>query len=164
MKILIGIGSNIDAEANLRAAASRLKALWPSVRFSSVWRSKAREIEDQPDFLNAVAMIESDDLLNKIFVQLLAIEKELKKSIEFRYGPRTIDLDVLLVENTKYEDRNTKMIVPHPKMHERRFVLEPLIELVGEDFAHPALKRPLKEFLDEVKRQECERTKIQLHE
>lgn len=160
MKIMIGMGSNIDAEINLCAAAARLKKLWPNILFSSVYRSKAREVEDQPDFLNAVAIVESSDRLNKIFVQLIAVEKGLKKDIQFRYGPRTIDLDVLLA--SPIPNPNPQLIIPHPKLHERRFVLEPLIELVGENFMHPVLKRPLKEFLEEVKNQDCNKTTIKL--
>lgn len=100
MIVYIGMGSNIEPEKNLRATAAMLKILWPDIRFSSVWRSRARDVEDQPDFLNAVASFDSTQAFYRTFDQLLSVEKGLKKEIKFRCGPRTIDLDVLLVSPT----------------------------------------------------------------
>lgn len=161
------MGSNIDPEVNMRAAAVLLQKEWPEIRFSSVWQSKAMEVSDQPDFLNAVAAFESAQELYKIFDQLLAMEKRLKKDVQFRFGPRTIDLDLLLATLTPHPSpegggERQGITIPHPKLHARRFVLEPLIELVGKNFVHPVLKKPLKEFLEQVKEQECEKVKVKL--
>lgn len=125
--VFIGIGSNIDAENNLKAASAMLRLRWPDTRFSSVYKTAAREVTDQADFLNAVAEIETDESPEAIAQTLQSIEHDLKKAPPFKYGPRTIDLDLLL-----YGDRTIQtsdLTVPHPRMRERRFVLEPLSEL-----------------------------------
>ncbi len=117
------------------------------------------EVNDQADFLNAACRFESDETPTEILKKLQKIEKTLKKSPPFRYGPRTIDLDLLLVgEEVRTEDP----ILPHPKLHERRFVLEPLLELGGGELMHPIFHRTLQSYLPDVKGQECRKTNIQL--
>ena len=116
--IFLGLGSNIDPEANLKAAAKELRDIWPDIRFSHVYRSKAAEVTDQPDFLNAVAVIETDETPEKIASRLHTIEKILKKNPPFRFGPRTIDLDLLLYGDDTIT--TAKLTVPHPRMHQRR--------------------------------------------
>lgn len=125
--MFIGIGSNIDAETNLAACAEMLRADYPDITFSSIYRTAARDEEDQDDFLNAVARLETDDDPEDIRITLNAIEQELKKAPPYDKGPRTIDLDVLLYDDLKQND--PELTVPHPRMLERRFVLEPLCEL-----------------------------------
>lgn len=117
------------------------------------------EVTDQADFLNAVALFESADSPQEILEKLQAIEGSLKKSVPYRFGPRTIDLDLLLVD---YKVSKKDPILPHPKMHERRFVLEPLCELVDPATQHPSLRWSMRELLEMVKEQGCERTKIKL--
>ena len=169
-RVLIGLGSNVEPEENLRQAAKMLGEHWPAIRFSSVYRTAPREYADQPDFLNAAAVVETDESPEQILAALGAMEQVLGKSPSFRFGPRTIDLDLLLYGEeilpsrsewgrTRAEDELT---VPHPRLHERRFVLEPLRELMGPGQMHPALAQPLSELLRETKDQRCERTQIVL--
>lgn len=164
------MGSNIDPEANLKAAAGFLRDLWPTIKFSSVYRSPATERPDQPDFLNAAACFESDESPEEIHTKLQTIEATLKKNPPYRFGPRTIDLDLLLygskilpsiqewLPNKQPETRNQKLVLPHPRLHERRFVLEPLTELGAGNLLHPELYRTLKSYLPDVEEQECEST------
>ncbi len=137
-----------------------LRALWPGIRFSSVYRAAAREEMQQPEFLNAVASIETKEDPWAVFQKMQIVEQALKKAPPYRYGPRTIDLDLLF-----YEDRAPEtpgITLPHPKMAERRFVLEPLCELVNPDETHPLLHRTWRELLEKTSDQPCTRTDITL--
>jgi 2-amino-4-hydroxy-6-hydroxymethyldihydropteridine diphosphokinase len=159
-RALIGLGSNIDPEKNLREAARMLREIWPEIRFSSVFRTAPREREDQPDFLNAVAVAETNEAPDEVLRALERIERALKKAPPFRFGPRTIDLDLLLYDDRVQSDAS--LTLPHPRMHERRFVLEPLLELVEPHATHPVLKRSWQDLLDQTSDQECTRTGISL--
>lgn len=173
VSVFLGLGSNINPEANLRSAADLLRSHWPGVRFSHVYRSKAREVENQDDFLNAVAVIETDESPQTIADHLHAIEKQLKKSPPFKFGPRTIDLDLLLYgdlilpsrEKWPHESTNQRvneLTIPHPRMHERRFVLEPLCELIDPKARHPVLDSTWKELLQKTMDQDCRRAGFDL--
>lgn len=150
------MGSNIDAETNLRASADLIRREWPSVRFSSVWQTKAMEVTTQADFLNAVAVFDATDSPEFIHGKLQGIERALKKSPPFRFGPRTIDLDILLYGEQIIQ--TSDLTVPHPKLHQRRFVLEPLIELGAGEMVHPIQQKKLNDFLPHIIDQECKRT------
>lgn len=158
-QIFIGLGSNIDPETNLRKAALMLHEHFPNIRFSSVYRTAAREVETQEDFLNAVALIQINQKTNKppqeILSILQSIERALHKSPPYRFGPRTIDLDLLLYADSQFSMLNSQLVVPHPRMHERRFVLEPLCELIDSTLMHPVLKKSWKELLSTVQHQKC---------
>ncbi len=171
MLVAIGIGSNIDPESNLKAAATMLREEWPGIRFSSVVQSKARDHEDQRDFLNAVAIMETDKSPKEILNKLQFIEQKLKKNPSFRFGPRTIDLDLLLYgENVfptnnawkAYQQTSNALIIPHPRMHERRFVLEPLCSLLSPNALHPMLRRNFQSLLNSVHDQQCTCTTVVL--
>lgn len=158
VSIYISLGSNISPEQNLTAAASMLRKSFPGIRFSSVYQTKARDVEDQPDFLNAVAAFESEESPQQIHEKLVSIEQTLKKNPPFRSGPRTIDLDLLLYGD---EVINTSSLtVPHSRMHERRFVLEPLSKLLDSTQKHPISGKTWKELLQQTIHQECEHMPI----
>lgn len=148
--MFIGIGSNIEAEKNLRACAEILRADYPNIRFSSVYETAAREAEDQDDFLNAVATFETDETPEEIRITLTTIEQDLKKNPPYDKGPRTIDLDVLLYDDLQQHDPT--LTIPHPRMLDRRFVLEPLCELDSSWNAS----------LLQTKEQDCKKTEILL--
>lgn len=131
MRAYIGLGSNLgDRETTLRAA---LDALAAAPGITQVTVSSVRETEpvgylDQPSFLNAAAAVETDLRPRELLDLLLRIERELGRTREgARYGPRTIDLDLLLYGSERVEEAG--LTVPHPRLHERLFVLEPLAEL-----------------------------------
>lgn len=131
----IGLGANLgDAAAALRSALAALP-LVPGVRLvraSRLYSTPAWGIEQQPDFVNAVAMIETSLAPAALLDALLGLERQFGRDREAgrRWGPRTLDLDLLL-----YADLSIAvpgLTLPHPHMHERAFVLVPLLELDPE--------------------------------
>jgi 2-amino-4-hydroxy-6-hydroxymethyldihydropteridine diphosphokinase len=117
-------------------------------------------VHTQDHFLNAVARVETSDKPEDIQRHLRSIEEKLKKAPPFRFGPRTIDLDLLL-----YDDQIAHapdLTLPHPRMHERRFVLEPLSELLNPRSRHPVLGKTWEELLRKTIDQECTPTNITL--
>ena len=144
----------------MQSAAEMLKVEFPGIYFSSVYRTKARDREDQADFLNAVAAFESNASPEDVQEKLRAIEQALKKNPPYPKGPRTIDLDFLLYGNTVME--TPALTIPHPRMHERRFVLEPLMELLQPDTLHPTLRTSWSAIMGKTLAQKCEKTAIQL--
>jgi 2-amino-4-hydroxy-6-hydroxymethyldihydropteridine diphosphokinase len=143
----IGLGSNLgEREIHLNAALALLRG-HPQIVLSRVSRfrwSKPVGMVEQPDFLNAVAEAESSLGPHELLEALLDIEAQLGRVREMRWGPRTIDLDLLLMDGLVVSDAALQL--PHPRMHERRFVLEPLAELAPGLF-HPVLKRTVAELL-----------------
>ncbi|HVC86911.1 MAG TPA: 2-amino-4-hydroxy-6-hydroxymethyldihydropteridine diphosphokinase [Gaiellaceae bacterium] len=128
----VGLGSNLgDREALVRRAAELLGAL----RLSTIAETEPWGYEHQPRFLNAVAEVETP-LAPRAFLDLLLdVERRLgRERVGPRWGPRTIDLDLLLYGEAELDEPG--LVVPHPHLTERLFVLEPLHELV------PALKIP----------------------
>ncbi|MBV8079169.1 MAG: 2-amino-4-hydroxy-6-hydroxymethyldihydropteridine diphosphokinase [Actinobacteria bacterium] len=131
-RAFVGLGSNLgDREAAIREAASRLDA----VRLSTIRETEPWGNPDQPSFLNAVAELDTGLTPIELLGRMLAVELSLGRMRDgTKWGPRTIDLDLLL-----YGDRQVDqdgLTVPHPHLHERLFVLEPLAEL------DPALEVP----------------------
>ena len=158
--VYIGIGSNIDSTNNMEKCATLLIEEWPEIAFSSVYKSAPLEVEEQEEFLNAVAKLESNESPQDILLRLRSIEKTLKKSPPFRFGPRTIDLDVLLYDDLILEEET--LTIPHPRMHERKFVIAPLCELIDTQLQHPTLNQTWEEIEHETHDQECRKTKMAL--
>lgn len=130
----IGLGANLgDREAALRAALDGLAAT-PGVDVVAV--SSFRETDpvgylDQPRFLNGAAAVETELSPRELLDALLAVERALGRTRDGpRFGPRTIDLDLLVYGATVVDEPG--LTVPHPRLHERRFALEPLAELDPE--------------------------------
>jgi 2-amino-4-hydroxy-6-hydroxymethyldihydropteridine diphosphokinase len=128
--VFIGIGSNLgDREWLIREALSLLGAK-DGIEVAAV--SAIRETDpvgvvDQPRFLNAAARLETELSARDVLDTLLAVERELGRVRVERYGPRTIDLDLLVYGDQVIDEPGLR--VPHPRLQERRFVLEPLAEL-----------------------------------
>jgi 2-amino-4-hydroxy-6-hydroxymethyldihydropteridine diphosphokinase len=127
----VGLGSNIGERERMIWGAIHMLAFNPEVDVVAV--SSIRETEpvgllDQPRFLNAAAALETDLGPQALLELLLTVERELGRTRDGpRFGPRTIDLDLLLYEDEAVDEPG--LIVPHPRLRERRFVLEPLAEL-----------------------------------
>jgi 2-amino-4-hydroxy-6-hydroxymethyldihydropteridine diphosphokinase len=128
----IGLGSNLGArEENLRAALERLGRVGP-LRVSRLRETEPVGVIDQPRFLNAAAELETDLGPRELLARLLEIERELgrERVAETRWGPRPIDLDLLVYGEEAIDEPG--LTVPHPRLAERRFALEPLHELAPE--------------------------------
>jgi 2-amino-4-hydroxy-6-hydroxymethyldihydropteridine diphosphokinase len=144
----VGLGSNLGNRAGhlLLAVRGMLDAGLDVIRLSSIYETAPVENENQPAFLNMVAELRGPTLPapEQLLARLLRIEYALGRTREVPMGPRTIDLDLLLVKD---EQLNTQFLtLPHPRLHLRRFVLVPLNELVP-NLVHPVLKKPVRELL-----------------
>lgn len=145
----VGLGSNLGHRAGylLLAVRGMLDAGLDVIRLSNVYETAPVENENQPAFLNMVAELRGSTLSSaeQLLARLLRIEYALGRTRDIHQGPRTIDLDLLLF---KEERRNTEfLMLPHPRLHLRRFVLVPLNELVP-NLVHPVLKKQVRELLE----------------
>ena len=141
----IGLGANLgDREQMLREAVQRLATLGEVKAVSSLYETEPVGFLDQPRFLNAVAAIETVRTAGEIVPALLAIERDLGRTRTFRNAPRTLDLDLLLLGDETIDTPDVAL--PHPRMHERAFVLVPLAEIAPEEI-HPVLRRRFVELL-----------------
>ena len=144
----IGLGSNLgDRTATLRTAIQRLEALGRITGISSLYETEPVGYLEQPAFLNAVVALNTELAPVDLLQALLGIERDLGRTRSFRNAPRTIDLDLLLVDDVTLE--TTDMTLPHPRLHERAFVLVPLVELVPE-MVHPKSGQTIREMLREL--------------
>ncbi len=149
-KAYIALGSNMGEKKNYLELA--LKAMDETagikvVKKSSVIQTKPWGNVNQDDFLNAVAEIETYLKPAELMTELLRIEKELDRVREIKWGPRTIDLDIVLFDDVISNDEY--VILPHPLMHLRKFVLEPLNE-IAPNALHPLKNKRIFELLAEV--------------
>ena len=126
----VGLGANIGApRRQIEVAIEEIKKL-PETRFisaSSYYRSAPLGYADQPDFLNAVVEIDTGLAPEALLDQLQDIEKRHDRKRPFPNAPRTLDLDLLLFGNARIA--SARLTLPHPRMHQRAFVLLPLLEL-----------------------------------
>ena len=148
MEAYIGLGANMDDRAgHLRRALQRLEAAGEVrvVAVSPVYETAARIVEDQPDFLNACAKVETTLPADKLMKRMLEVERSLGRRRRRDKGARKIDLDLLLYEDSKIEE--PELTVPHPGLAERGFVLVPLADIAPQ-LVPPGLKRTVSELRD----------------
>jgi 2-amino-4-hydroxy-6-hydroxymethyldihydropteridine diphosphokinase len=142
----LSLGSNVgDREAQLRGAVNRLAALGRVAAVSSFYQTEPVEFTDQPWFLNCAVALETGVTPQQLMGSLLAIEKQMGRERVQKKGPRSIDIDILLFDDLVVDTK--EVTIPHPAMHERRFVLEPLAEIAPE-VVHPLLKKNIRDLLD----------------
>ena len=144
----VGMGSNLGDRAGylLLAVRGMLDAGLDVIRLSSIYETAPVENEAQPNFLNMVAELRGSTLPrpDQVLARLLRIEYALGRTRAVPMGPRTIDLDLLIVKDERV---NTDFLtLPHPRLHLRRFVLVPLNELVPT-LVHPVVKKPVRDLL-----------------
>ncbi len=124
----IGIGSNLDnPEANVLRAITCLQEEFQLVSCSSLYRTKPWGVTEQPDFINAVAIISVSCNPRQLLEKVKAIEISIGRTATYRWGPRVIDLDILTFGNLTISEPD--LIIPHPGLYERAFVLAPLAEI-----------------------------------
>jgi len=129
----VGLGSNLDdPRTQVLQALQALNSL-PHTRVlarSSLYRSAPVGYLEQPDFINAVAQLETALSPRALLDALLALEQECGRTREFLNAPRTLDLDVLLYDELRHHEHG--LTIPHPQMHLRAFVLRPLLEIAPD--------------------------------
>jgi 2-amino-4-hydroxy-6-hydroxymethyldihydropteridine diphosphokinase len=129
----LGLGSNLgDREAHLSGAVRALEN-WEGVRvtaLSSLWETPPWGIEEQPHFLNACVLIETTLSPIEVLDACLAIERDHGRERSLRWGPRTLDMDVLYYDDVVMADE--RLILPHPRMFLRSFVLAPLAQIAPD--------------------------------
>ena len=132
MRAYVGFGANLgDPASTLRSAAAELgRRAGRIVAASPVYRSAPVGVTDQPPFLNAVAALEPALSADRLLDLLLAVEAEHGRVREVRWGPRTLDLDLIAYGDEVRDD--AILTLPHPRAHEREFVLRPLCDVAPE--------------------------------
>lgn len=148
--IFLSLGSNINnPKANLDKTIKILSA-HQSVNIcktSKYYRTAPVDYLHQPEFINCAVWIKSALNIHKFYKLIKKIEKEMGTQKEFKNGPRVIDIDIIFYSDQVIMTSDLK--IPHPKMHERKFVLVPLEEL-KPDFIHPELRLTVKELLENL--------------
>ena len=128
--VFLGLGANLgDRRATMRAAAQLIREVVTDVRVSSLYESEAWGVTDQPMFLNAVARGLTDLQPLELLEAMQSIETELGRVRNARWGPRAIDIDILLYGAESIDV--PRLVVPHPYMTQRSFVLRPLADLAA---------------------------------
>jgi 2-amino-4-hydroxy-6-hydroxymethyldihydropteridine diphosphokinase len=141
--VYLSLGSNLgDRAANLKSAIDRLRDFGAVFTVSSFYETEPVEVVDQPWFLNCVVGLDTEKTPKQLLAGILNLEHEMGRQRKQKKGPRTIDIDILLFGDSIVQMPG--LTVPHPAMHERRFVLEPLAEIARE-VRHPVLKKSVLE-------------------
>ncbi len=137
LHVVVGLGSNLgDRLAHLRDACARIAEAYEVTARSAVYET-APIGPLQPDYLNAALRLRTDGTLEDLLTALLAIEEShgRVRTKENRWGPRTLDLDILWAPGVTYE--SPRLTVPHPRLHERAFALLPLYDVAPDAIAAP---------------------------
>jgi len=151
LKAFIGIGSNLgEKERNIRRAVDEI-AVMPFTKLitvSSLYDSEPVGEVEQGNFVNAVALVETDLPARRLLWNLMLIEQRMGRVRTIRWGPRTIDLDIVLYGKNIVEEDG--LVIPHPELEKRAFVLIPLLE-IEPDLVHPRTKESVRKLLKKVK-------------
>ena len=129
----VALGANLGNPAQQVAAGVEALAMLPNTRLAAVspfYRSAPVGYAGQPDFVNAVAKIETALAARELLDALLAIERQRGRVRDFPNAPRTLDLDIVLYDEETHDEEG--LTIPHPRMHERAFVLVPLAEIAPD--------------------------------
>jgi 2-amino-4-hydroxy-6-hydroxymethyldihydropteridine diphosphokinase len=144
--VYLSLGSNLgNRGVNLENAISKLNQLGNVVAVSSFYETEPVEVTAQPWFLNCAIKLDTEKMPKQLLKGILDVEQEMGRKRTQNKGPRNIDIDILLFGNSIVETKG--LTIPHPALHERRFVLEPLAEIAPE-VRHPVFKKTIREMRD----------------
>jgi 2-amino-4-hydroxy-6-hydroxymethyldihydropteridine diphosphokinase len=142
----LSLGSNLgDRDANLQQAIRHLEAFGRVNARSSLYETEPMEVTNQPWFLNCAVAFETALGPHELLDSVLSIEKSMGRQRLIPKGPRVIDIDILFFDDQI--ENSADLTLPHPALHQRRFVLEPLAE-IAPSLEHPILNQSVTEMLD----------------
>jgi 2-amino-4-hydroxy-6-hydroxymethyldihydropteridine diphosphokinase len=141
----LSLGSNVgDRQGHLRDAVAKLQAIGRVASVSSFYETEPVDFTEQAWFLNCAVSLKTTNTPEQLMAAILQIEQEMGRQRIQPKGPRIIDIDLLLIGDQIID--SPALTVPHPAMHQRRFVLEPLAE-IAPAVRHPVLKKTILELL-----------------
>ena len=147
-KVYLGLGGNVgDAKAQIAQAIEKLREIGTVGKISSLYETEPVGLTDQEWFLNCALILQTIFTPQQLLKKLKHIEKEIGRTPSVQNGPREIDIDILL-----YEDhilQTDTLIIPHPRMQERAFVLAPLVEIAPR-VLHPIIKKTITQLFSEL--------------
>ena len=151
-KLFLITGGNIgDRKKNLETAETQIKErVGKIIKRSKIYETEAWGIRDQPAFYNQVLIIESKFSAMEILTSILKIEEEMGRKRTVKNAARIIDIDILFFNEDVVNEQN--LVIPHPEIGNRRFVLSPLNEIAPQ-MVHPVLKKTIQQLLSESKDQ-----------
>ena len=153
--VYLAFGTNLgDRLANLHAAIDLFPPSIVPGPWSKIYETPPWGYKDQPAFLNMAVKCETDLDAASLLKRLKQIEVQVGRVESFRWGPRQIDIDILFYDDLVFESKS--LTIPHPRLHERAFVLVPLAD-IAPDHVHPVLKKNVSQLLDE-----CDATGVEL--
>ncbi len=145
-QIFLALGSNIEnRKQHIETSIALLREKVRRMTVAPLYETKPRYFEDQQNFLNTVLRGSTGLKPRELLQFTQAVQKEVGRVERFRNGPREIDIDILFYDDVVYKDEELE--IPHPRLQERDFVLQPFADL-NPDLPHPVLKKTIRELLD----------------
>lgn len=150
MQVFLSLGGNLGNTQEIFEACYPLieNKVGAILQQSSLYRTAAWGLQDQADFVNQVLLVTTELIPEAILVAIQAIEKDFGRERKVTWGPRTLDLDILFVDNQIIQGADLQ--VPHPHIQDRKFILIPMHE-IASDYEHPVLNKSIAELLLETK-------------
>jgi 2-amino-4-hydroxy-6-hydroxymethyldihydropteridine diphosphokinase len=150
--VYLALGANLgDREQNLRAALAQIRVFVNITRVSSVYETEPWGVRDQPWFLNLICTGTTTLSPVDVLRRAKKIENEMGRAEGIRFGPRPIDIDILFYD--RLIELSPALTIPHPRLHERAFVLVPLAE-IAPDLVHPRFRVTIRALLDRLESNE----------
>lgn len=151
-KVFLALGSNVgEKENNIKNAITSLGSILKNIQVAPFYISKAVGYTDQDDFVNTALVGYTDLKPQELLKQIKELEQQLGRKKRFRWGPREIDIDIIFYDNLILQAEMLE--IPHPRMHERDFVLQPVIDL-EPNYLHPLLHKTVQQLLVEIPKNE----------
>jgi|SRR5579859_2050212 len=146
--VFLALGSNVGNRVeNIQQATKLLETKIRNLKRAPLYETRPVGFLEQDNFMNTAVSGETDLTPHDLFLFVKGIETQLGRKARFRFGPREIDIDILLYDELVYKDNDIQ--IPHASLHERNFVLKPLADIAPE-VQHPALHKTMKKLLENL--------------